>query len=789
MAQQGQYPVIFLDFKDIQASTSQALESSLKTLMSEVYKKFKTLLKPSLNSDEKPYFQGIIDREISDDRFSNSLLKLSEYLYQFYGKRVIILIDEYDSPLHKSYMNGFYEGASEAARNLFGPALKGSPYLQKAILTGILRIARESFFSGLNHLQIRSILSRPLSTHFGFTEFELERMLNAFGLSPRLDEVRKWYNGYRFDKATIYNPWSILCFLSDPAHKCKLHWVNTSDNALIQPLIVDLDIKNELEVLLRGETVRSTLNEHLSFRELGKGLDNLWSMLTFSGYLKIVKEHENKGGQSSYDLAIPNLELVDFYRETVTGWAEQNIGNTGNLLNALIQADFARFERELSQTIQRSASFFDVSQKPEVFYHAFMLGTLVQEESRYVVRSNRESGFGRYDLQLTPRDPKRPGFILEFKRVFKDAELERALDEACRQIGELHYETELKVQGVKEIYGVAIAFAGKNVRVRVASLGGDTPQFFAAKPTEVLVRKADVLVIAGTKLERDAVLNQKDLFESAAALKDRDGFLRHKLKFRGSGDGPSSVLLAYLAETEQAQVTHRVKQLVKEFEPTRLALVGAGIGNPSRAELGDVCLASTFMAKPSSSENRDGAFLLEPRSKALAEELEDTWVEPLRKIRPLSFRMQEDWLLLQLLGGESWPLTAPNRQQDCPDYNRVLRNLLKGGWIEKGALTQRGLERVQPDPLMLPELSPDPVKPSLVIGPMLLEGAQAVEEGFIAKLNPVAGTALMTANLPILVVQGIAALENQDENPAFVDYAAQTAARFLLCLVREIGPL
>ncbi len=784
MMHQGRYPVIYLDFKDVKPETFQSFESRLKTLFSRLYEVHESVLKPTLAGRERAYYQNILNEEAVGGHLTDGLFILSKYLFEHYGERVIILIDEYDAPLHESYINGFYDKASRRVRDLLSPALKGSPYLKKGVLTGILRIAKESIFSGLNNINVCSILSVEFSQYFGFTQNELERALANFDVSPCLEMVRTWYNGYRFGDETIYNPWSILKFLKDPEHEAMPYWLGTGENILIRDQILNIDFHRDLKTLLKGGTVRVKLNEDVSLRDLAEGAQEIWSILTFSGYLKIVAKHrENTLSEMSFDVAIPNLELMLFYQKTIARWVGDRLGKTGDLLSALYQADFERFERELHRAIQQCASYFDLSKEPEMFYHAFMLGALVQEGSPYQVRSNRESGYGRYDIQLAPRETNLPGFILEFKRVFKGAELERALDEAIQQIHHGRYETELKAQGVKQIYGVAIAFMGKRLQLRVTSLGEEVVKIFSTKLEAELTAK--LLILTASQREYDAVFAQKDLFESATPLEDRRGFVHQRLAFQ-SGKGCSrSAILACLPQV--GEVAEQVKPWIDDFKPQMLALVGTCSGNPDHTALGDLCLASGVVLSETDRTQETLALPLRAQWDARARQLGDTWAEPLSEARPLSFRVQEDWLLLKLFQDGDPLEDTEEQEQFCPNIDEVAGRLIEYGFVDKeGALTPKGRERVKPNPFVKPKLKPDPTLPHLVIGPVALGEVETSEPVLMARLDPVAGRVMATANLPTLLVQGVASLEGQDENPAFGDYAAQVAARFLLSLLDKI---
>lgn len=471
MAKQGQYPVIFITFKDVKDNSYDKAVEKIKDLIIEEYTKYIKLLQVDvLEKPEKDYFGRIINREASESEYELSLKNLSKFLSKFYNKRVLILVDEYDVPIQSGYLNNYYDKVIEFIRNLLSGALKDNSYLEKGILTGILRVAKESIFSGLNNINVCTILGSEYSEYFGFTEEEVEKALKYYGIEANLEELKNWYNGYIFGDRVIYNPWSVLNYVKKWKDGFKPYWTNTSSNDLVKMLVTKggADLKKELEELIKGKSIEKRINEDIVMGEIDKDTENVWSFLLFSGYLKAVKKRLDKG-EMYCNLSIPNMEVNYLYRQIILGWFKESINNDefNIMLKSLVTGDIETFEEIFSDYVMKSSSFFDISgDESEKVYHSFVLGILVALNDKYEVKSNRESGYGRYDIMIIPRDKEKLATIIEFKKVRKNETLEEAADKALKQIEEKRYKAELEDMEIKSIQELGIAFEGKKVLVK-----------------------------------------------------------------------------------------------------------------------------------------------------------------------------------------------------------------------------------------------------------------------------------------------------------------------------------
>lgn len=471
MDMQGKYPVIYITFKDEKYSKWGFCEIGLKKIIRDEFAKHRYILKSDiLDSFEKDEFVKILEEKADYVTYLRGLKILSNYLYRFYKQKVVILIDEYDVPIQSGYSNGYYDEIIEFIRNFLSAGLKDNEYLEKGILTGILRVAKESIFSGLNNISVCTILSSRYSDYFGFTEEEVGKISKYYGIEANLEEVKAWYNGYIFGDIVIYNPWSILNYVYNFKDGFKAHWTNTSSNDLVKKLITKggAELKKELEQLIKGEALEKRINEDIVMRDIDKGTENVWSFLLFSGYLKVVKKRLDMG-EMYCNLSIPNKEVKYLYRQIILGWFRESINNDqfDIMLKSLVTGDIETFEDIFSDYIIKSASFFDISgDESEKIYHSFILGMLVALNENYEVKSNRESGYGRYDIMIIPRDKERLATIIEFKKVRKKETLETAADNALKQIEEKRYKTELEDMGIKNIQEIGMAFQGKKVLVR-----------------------------------------------------------------------------------------------------------------------------------------------------------------------------------------------------------------------------------------------------------------------------------------------------------------------------------
>lgn len=474
MERQGKYPVIYISFKDEKYSSWENCEKGLTILISNIYRKFIYLLDGDiLDESIKKKYIDILNEKADIVELSKSLAALSEYLYKYHKEKVVILIDEYDVPIQEGYMKEYYDKVIEFMRNFLSGALKDNVYLEKAVLTGILRVAKESIFSGLNNLEVCSILNKRYSQYFGFLEAEVEEILKYYNIEYTMDEIRKWYNGYTFGNNVIYNPWSILNYVKNSEVGYKPYWVNTAESSLIKMLLAkgDEEVKKELESLVKSEELIKMINENIVMNEVDKNTSNLWSFLLFSGYLN-AESWELKEGVTYCSLKIPNLEVKSLYNQIILSWFNDNVSSDkfNLMLKSLLLEDMETFEDILSEFIIKTASYFDISKESEKFYHAFVLGMLIALNGKYEIKSNRESGFGRYDILLVPKDRKEKGFVIEFKKVNERRKetLESAIESAIKQIEDKNYSMELIDLGIKEISLIGIAFEGKEVLVRKA---------------------------------------------------------------------------------------------------------------------------------------------------------------------------------------------------------------------------------------------------------------------------------------------------------------------------------
>ncbi|MBS0621813.1 MAG: AAA family ATPase [Verrucomicrobia bacterium] len=470
-ALQGQYPVIFLTFKDIKYSSWEEAFKVLRFLISREFGRHRYLLEQEmLMIEERELFGKIVSEEVDQALVGQSLLLLTEWLHRYHKQPVVLLIDEYDTPIHAAYIGNYYDPAIEFLRNLLSGCLKDNQHLKQAILTGILRIAKESIFSGLNNVRTFTLLNEAFRDKFGLLESEVSALLQEHDLSERLPDLKTWYNGYRIGSCTgVYNPWSVLNCIAEQGRLAP-YWVNTSDNALIKRLIAQSTggLKADLEELLKGGVVQRNIEEGLVFPQLGQSPGSIWSLLLHSGYLTI---DATPSYGTEIQLKIPNFEVLELYRTIILDWFTIALDEDHYrlLLNSLVQGDIHTFSQLFKEFILSSASVFDVpAEASEKIYHAFVLGMLVGLKGSYEVKSNRESGLGRYDVMLFPKNPQDLGIIMEFKKVgrFENIDLQTALDSALRQIKEKQYALELQERGVKRILSLAFAFEGKQVLIK-----------------------------------------------------------------------------------------------------------------------------------------------------------------------------------------------------------------------------------------------------------------------------------------------------------------------------------
>ncbi|MCP4112662.1 MAG: AAA family ATPase [Desulfobacteraceae bacterium] len=462
----GKYPVIWMTFKDVKNPEWSDCFRNLQDVIYKEYTRHRGLLDSNLLFPEEiTYFRNILEGKAGLTDYQTSLEKLSAFLRRIHNKRVIILIDEYDTPIHAGYSGGFYEQVISFMRNLLSGGLKDNEHLFKGVITGILRVAKESVFSGLNNLGVYTLLSPRFSDSFGFTEPEVRKLLDDFKMNQLYDEISFWYNGYVFGNTVLYNPWSVLNFLDNQGDPMP-YWINTADTGMIENLATrgGRELREELGLLLEGRDVTRPVYESIVMKDLEKRDDLLWSFLLFSGYLKPVEKIDYE----TWKLCIPNYEVYHVYRSLVRNWFAEKIEHNKleQMLNALENGDAALFEHILQEIVVQVMSYHDFSGVPEKVYHALVLGMLVWLSGRYEIRSNRESGYGRYDLMLKPKNIAKQGIVIEFKKVYEDEKPEDVLEDALNQIRDRKYAAELEAAGVKDILKLAVAFQGKKLWVK-----------------------------------------------------------------------------------------------------------------------------------------------------------------------------------------------------------------------------------------------------------------------------------------------------------------------------------
>ena len=464
--QQGTYPVIFLSFADVKETNFQDARKMIGYIIEQLYSQHNFLLEGDLlNEKEKRFFRNVT-AEMENYVFSASLKTLSNYLYRYYGKKVIILLDEYDTPMQEAYVKGYWRELVELTRSLFNAAFKTNPFLERAVMTGITRVSRESVFI--------TSTSDKYADIFGFTEEEVASALGEFGLSDQEKEVREWYDGFTFGKlADIYNPWSIVNYLDKK--RAGAYWANTSSNSLIEKLLRESnsDIKQSFECLLAGETLHMEIDEQIVYDQLNVKKNATWSLLLASGYLKVTEAvFSEEEGRTYYDLTLTNREVRIMFENMIRGWfAENNSYNA--FIKALLLDDVKAMNLYMNRVALETFSYFDTGkapslEEPERFYHGFVLGLMVELAGRYILISNRESGFGRYDVMLEPKRAEDNAYIIEFKVQDTDEkELADTVLDALRQIDRQNYETALAAKGIarERIRKYGFAFCGKRVQI------------------------------------------------------------------------------------------------------------------------------------------------------------------------------------------------------------------------------------------------------------------------------------------------------------------------------------
>ena len=472
----GRYPVLFLTLKDVKCNTWQETYQKIKGLIIDEFTKHDYLLEGDiLKSTEKKYYQRVLDNVMTLSDAEETLKKLSCYLERYHKEKVIILIDEYDTPIDSGFHSGFYEPVVSFFRNFFSAALKGNSSLKLSVLTGIIRVSKESIFSGLNNISVFSVIDEDYCQYFGFTQDEVTQLTKDYDCQQHLPQIKAWYNGYQFGDLEIYNPWSILNFLRK---KCVYmpYWVNTSSNLLIHKLLKRLQKEQTqaLKSLLEGSSIETIINPEITYKDIEENHYNsshIYSFLLACGYLK-VQEKKLQGGKWKVKVKIPNEELYSIFEDEILTSLHENLYSDQLLhfLEALLQQETQTIKQFLEQLLLESISNFDTLER---FYHGLMLGLVVSFREYYQIRSNRESGEGRYDLMLLPKEKEKPGILFEFKIKEATETLEHAADRALKQIQEKKYDTELLQAKVSYVIKYGIAFDKKKVAIKVKQ---DFPQ-------------------------------------------------------------------------------------------------------------------------------------------------------------------------------------------------------------------------------------------------------------------------------------------------------------------------
>lgn len=482
---QGKYPVIFMSFADVKPTNNagmtalEEMKAIVKQIIANEYKKYREIMVSDLFSDDDRAHFASVNRDMDDLTASMSIMVLCSYLEKYYGQKAIILLDEYDTPMQEAWLHGYWDQAVNFFRNFFGITFKNIDSFDRAIITGITRIARESIFSDLNHLETVATTSNKYAAYFGFTEKEVFKALDLTGMGGQKQGVKQWYDGFTFGDCTdIYNPWSITSFIAK-AGKYDTYWANTSSNALVSTLMKtgSATMKQTVENLIAGESFRAPIDEQIVFSQIEKNENAIWSLLLASGYLKVLNTDpftSDRAEAPHYTLALTNLEVMFLFKKIIREWFEiETSGSTyNNFVKALLLDDVGYMNEFMNEIALKSFSQFDIAKSsswpdaPERFYHGFVLGLMVGLQNRFTITSNRESGFGRYDVLLTPLDlEKDNAYIIEFKvhRPGQEKDLQETVEKAHAQIQEKHYEAALTASGIppEKIRKYGFAFKGK----------------------------------------------------------------------------------------------------------------------------------------------------------------------------------------------------------------------------------------------------------------------------------------------------------------------------------------
>ena len=467
----GYYPCIYLTLKDAGLQSYELMIMQLRTLLMDIYYENRYLLEEAeMAPGERNTFNKILLAEANEIEIINGIKMLSKIMSTYYNKPVMLFLDEYDVPLQNAYVEGYYEECIKFFKTFYGITFKDNPYLEKTILTGVSRVAKESIFSGANNFHVYTVLDDEFSDDFGITEKEMDKIIDDFEIQDQKEEIKKWYDGYTIGNTEgIYNPWSILNYLTDK--KLIPYWVNTSSNDLIKLILKNsATVKEKIEQLLRDEEIEVPINLETVIVGIEKNEENIWGLLLGTGYLKVTEVVDLAHG--IYKVKIPNYEIKFLFQNIIREWFNDKVigNNLNTILKDLITLNLEEFEEKFKQLVIEMFSFMDVGKNTaENFYHAFVLGMLVGLKDSYYVKSNRESGFGRYDIMLEPKDKNGNSFVMEFK-VLEDEEektIEDTIENAKKQIEERRYVDDLEERGYTNITKMVFAFKGKEVKMKV----------------------------------------------------------------------------------------------------------------------------------------------------------------------------------------------------------------------------------------------------------------------------------------------------------------------------------
>jgi len=468
---QGRYPVITISLKSVkQPDYKQAFTEFKNIIINEFGRHRKVLKCDDLLPADKKKFEAIISDEADDSVYNTSLQLLSRCLKEFYKENVIVLIDEYDVPLENSYFCGYYDKMVSFIRSVFESVLKTNPSLEFAILTGCLRISKESIFTGLNNLRVYPITEIEFSQYFGFTQAEVEKLAMEYDLSDRLPEMKKWYDGYLFGKTEIYNPWSIIQYISSAVAgneiSCKPYWINTSSNSIVHELVSKSNeqTKKKIEALIAGESIKAQINENTVYSDINVNSNDIWSFLLFTGYLKQISTEFTGRGTIS-EMVIPNVEVMTVYENTIMRWFEESVQREGTtkLFEAMLNEEPEKLEDEICGWLRKSISYHDTL---ENYYHGFLTGLLIGNDG-YEIKSNRENGDGRTDITVCEYSQRKKAVVIEVKLADSFEKLDLQCDKALEQIKDKRYSTQLIDERYKKVISYGIAFSGKSCKVKM----------------------------------------------------------------------------------------------------------------------------------------------------------------------------------------------------------------------------------------------------------------------------------------------------------------------------------